>query len=318
MSSESSKPKIRLDKVKDLDLYALLEVSLEATEKEIKKAYRKKALKCHPDKNPDDAKAAEQFHLLSQALAVLSDEGARKAYDNVLKAKQAAQIRNRQLDEKRKKLKDDLDAREAAAADREQAFKKASADKSSEESLQRELERLQKEGRQQLEEEQERLNQMLRQATEEKVAATTAANGPAKLKVKWKSSATYTQDQLQSIFHKYGDVDNVVVLAEKRVGLVEMKSRSAAAMASKIETGFSESPFKVKLLDDHPSEDSHAARPTQTTSAKQMFTSAVGAASDAASEKQFCDYETLVMRQMRQAEERKRLEAEILAQDQEN
>ena len=37
------------------------------------------------------------------------------------------------------------------------------------------------------------MNQMLRQATEEKVAATTAANGPAKLKVKWKSSATYTQ-----------------------------------------------------------------------------------------------------------------------------
>ena len=53
---------------------------------------------------------------------MLSDEGARKAYDNVLKAKQAAQIRNRQLDEKRKKLKDDLDAREAAAADREQGI----------------------------------------------------------------------------------------------------------------------------------------------------------------------------------------------------
>jgi len=292
---------IRLDAVKDMDLYELLEVSLEATEKEIKKAYRKRALVCHPDKNPGDEKAAERFHQLSQALAVLTDEAARKAYDDVLKARQASLIRNRQLDEKRKKLKDDLDAREAAAADREAKTQ----DKKSEESLKKELERLQEEGRKQLEEEQERVSQMVRQAAPMAAGATASkpAVGPAKLKVKWKGggASAYTQSQLQSIFHKYGDVANVVVLTEKRVGLVEMSLKSAAVMASKIETGFADSPFKVKLLD--PAESDQPRKVPSQQSEKQFDSQS------------FSDYETMVMRQMRQAEERKRLEAEILAQD---
>ena len=104
-----------MNKIKDLDLYLLLEVPPEAAEKDIRKAYRKKALKCHPDKT-DDPKAAEQFHQLSEALEVLTDPAARKAYDNVLKARKANELRNRQLDHKRKKLKDQLAAREAEAA----------------------------------------------------------------------------------------------------------------------------------------------------------------------------------------------------------
>jgi len=43
----------------------------------VKKAYRKKALVCHPDKNPDNPKAAELFHQLSKALEILTDESAR-------------------------------------------------------------------------------------------------------------------------------------------------------------------------------------------------------------------------------------------------
>ena len=117
-----------------------------------------------------------------QALAVLTDEAARKAYDNVLKAKQASLIRNRQLDEKRKKLKDDLDAREAAAAAADKAAATQTADKKSEESLKRELERLQEEGRKQLEEEQERLSQMVREAAAMPAAPAASESGPAKLK----------------------------------------------------------------------------------------------------------------------------------------
>lgn len=44
---------------------------------QIKKSYRKKALKCHPDKCPDDPKAAEAFRQLQKALEILSDEVAR-------------------------------------------------------------------------------------------------------------------------------------------------------------------------------------------------------------------------------------------------
>jgi len=234
---------------------------------------------------------------------VLSDPAARKAYDAVLKAKQAALVRSRQLDQKRKKLKDELDARENAAA--AAAADQAKAKESSERSLQKELERLQEEGRKQLEEEQERLSQMVKQAaTASAAAAATTNDGPVKLKVKWKGGVGYTKEQLQSVFHKYGDVVNVVVLAEKKAGLVEMKSRSAAQLASQIETGYSDNQFKVKLLGGEA--EFKPSRPAAVPVTNDSFGS---------SEKSFNDYETLVMRQMRQAEERRRLEAEILAQD---
>uniref|UniRef100_A0A8C3KW41 DnaJ homolog subfamily C member 17 n=1 Tax=Chrysolophus pictus TaxID=9089 RepID=A0A8C3KW41_CHRPC len=89
----------------ELDLYGLLGVGEKASEKEIKKAYRQKALTCHPDKNPDNPRAAEVFHQLSQALAVLTDAAARVAYDKVRKAKKQAAERTQKLDEKRKKVK---------------------------------------------------------------------------------------------------------------------------------------------------------------------------------------------------------------------
>lgn len=48
-----------------LDLYGLLGVLSDAAEKDIKSAYRKKALKCHPDKNPDNPQSAQLFQQLT-------------------------------------------------------------------------------------------------------------------------------------------------------------------------------------------------------------------------------------------------------------
>jgi molecular chaperone DnaJ len=63
------------------DYYKVLGVSKTADVKQIKRAYRKLALKHHPDKNPDDPKAEDLFKNISEAYTVLSDPGARRRYD---------------------------------------------------------------------------------------------------------------------------------------------------------------------------------------------------------------------------------------------
>lgn len=61
--------------------YKVLGVSQDATQKEIKKAYRKKAMKYHPDRNPGDEKAERKFKAAAEAYEVLADEEKRRRYD---------------------------------------------------------------------------------------------------------------------------------------------------------------------------------------------------------------------------------------------
>lgn len=67
----------------DKDFYAILGVSKDAPEAEIKKVYRKLARQYHPDSNPGDAKAEAKFKEISEAFSVLSDAEQRKEYDAV-------------------------------------------------------------------------------------------------------------------------------------------------------------------------------------------------------------------------------------------
>ncbi|KAG9336536.1 hypothetical protein JZ751_002883 [Albula glossodonta] len=249
-----------------MDLYGLLGVEDAATEKEIKKAYRQKALTCHPDKNPDNPKAAELFHQLSQALEVLTDAAARVAYDQIRKAKKQAEERTRKLDDKRKKIKLDLEAREREAE--AQSLEEVKITRT----LEEEIARLREEGSRQLQEEQRLVKEQIQKEREGRLHTenTTAQSGTVggtrsnsnvtpKLKLKWNSSKEdetnggYSQDILFSLLQKYGDVLNVLISRKKRGSAVaEFATVKGAELAYKNEMGLMGNPLKISWLEGEP------------------------------------------------------------------
>ena len=74
---EQAKKKKNKKKPQDTTLYELLDVNWDATPEELKKAYRKRALRLHPDKGGDPA----EFHAMKRAYDILSDESKRATYD---------------------------------------------------------------------------------------------------------------------------------------------------------------------------------------------------------------------------------------------
>ncbi|XP_072031970.1 dnaJ homolog subfamily C member 17-like [Amphiura filiformis] len=233
--------------IKEVDLYEVLDLLPNATDSEIKKAYRKKALKCHPDKNPDDPKAPEQWELICKALEILSDEKARVLYDKVFKAKKAAALHNKALEAKRRKIKEDLEAREASYKDETELAKDAAR------KLEQEIRRLREEGSRTLAREQELMKEQIRAQQQER------SEGTAKLKVKWKSkkqdetNGGYSQEYLMQAFQKYGKVCNLLVSSKKNgSAIVEFESPKAAEWAAKNELGKPVNPLKVSWLSEQP------------------------------------------------------------------
>ncbi|KAM9278461.1 dnaJ homolog subfamily C member 17 isoform 2-T2 [Morus bassanus] len=246
--------------VLQLDLYGLLGVGEKASEKEVKKAYRQKALTCHPDKNPDNPRAAEVFHQLSQALAVLTDAAARAAYDKVRKAKKKAAERTEKLDEKRKKVKLDLEAREREAQTRESEEEEIRITRT----LEQEIIRLREEGSRQLEEQQRLIQEQIRLEREQHIQGKQERNGAEgritpKLKLKWKcrkddeTRGGYSEDVLLRILQKYGDVLNLLISSRKTgSAVVEFATVKAAEMAVKNEVGLINNPLKISWLEGQP------------------------------------------------------------------
>ncbi|KAH8381969.1 hypothetical protein KR009_001192 [Drosophila setifemur] len=294
-------------KYSDINLYDLFGISIEANQHEIRKAYRKRALDCHPDKNPDNPKAAERFHELSKALEILTDESARAAYDKVLRAKKAAELRSRQLDSKRQKLKQELEERERAALHKLQKSQPYSTvTKSDEDLLQEQIERLRKEGSRLLEEEQRAMREQLQRsfAEQQKLLQQPAKFDSAqhRIKIKWKAEPgqDYTEEQLLQYLKKYGEVVALVTNGKRRGrAMVELASREACDMVLAYEKGDPAKPLHFEWVTPPAGEE------------KPKGPVAGGNASTT-------DYEDLVMRKLRQAEERKRLIEQMMKDEEGN
>lgn len=308
------------------DLYEMLGVEQQASLAEIKTAYRKKALTCHPDKNPDNPRAAELFHELSRALEILTDTKAREAYDKVIAARKQAKERIREFDAKRRKFKEDLEAREEAY---KRSLNPTCDTKSDEEQLKAEIERLQKEGSKQVEEE---IAFVQRQIWEQLHGSSKDSNiGEFKIKIRWKAqeddptNGGYNYDNLHRMFSKYGDVAALVVSsAKKGRAMVEFGDKSAAETALSIEIGLVKNPLILRGLwgtqkrSNANSTNFNIGQPVSAnfkskintslsfTSAPDIFTQQTRM-SDA-------EYESSVLANLKRAEERKRLIEELKTQ----
>ena len=309
-----------------LDLYGILGVNPEATEKEIVRAYRKKALKCHPDKNPDNPKAAELFHELSNALEVLTDPSAKAAYDNVLRAKKLAERRNKELDSKRKKLKDDLEARERFADQQRTDSTKAQRN------LLAEIERLRKEGSRLLEQEQKLMREKMQNdlnLDDDDSSDSNKVETP-KIKIRWNAKradtcGAYTEEDLQALFSRYGEITNILVSSKKKgSAIIEFESYTPTLKLAENEHGTVTNPLTVTWLSGKPLAPKPAERcpsppapvPTYTAVSKPSVNSGFDCSSTT-SNVGHRDFESLVLMKMRQAEERKRLIEQMQREDEE-
>jgi DnaJ family protein C protein 17 len=237
----------------------VLGVEPTASVKEITKAYRKLALKYHPDKNPSDA-AREKFFDIHQAYEALTDETKRAA----MQARQAGEARQAKartkMDETRRQQIIELEEREAQAARAREELREQRA------RARQEIDRLREQGLEKLE---EIIRRDAADAQAVATAATEAVAGGAvrsfsagksaaqtdatetvtaapdmkltSVKAKWKKGTDFSQDELSVLLSVFGRVD-AVLLGKRRSALVSFGTAAAAGAALQAYQAASDTP----------------------------------------------------------------------------
>ena len=235
------------------DFYALLDIPSTSAEAEIRRAYRKTALKYHPDKLAKPTPAdLDKFHLLQIAYDVLSTPEVRQLYDNAREARERKRRQAEMMDATKRKMKEDLEAREKAGDGAHRGLKRpwvaagvASTD--AEERLEREVQRIAEDGRRKRREAEERLMKEAKQQEDaqkdqhatkvgekfnQRVDRSTegGANVPElerAVKVRWVREGrglALNQSNLITLFAPFGKVENVFMLKDKRQRMGEKKT----------------------------------------------------------------------------------------------
>lgn len=231
----------------DTDFYTLLGVTFETSQRDIDRAWRKTALKYHPDKVGADPVAKEKFHLASIGYEILSDPTIKVLYDNARTARLQRQRQNELFEGKRRQMKEDLEMRERGVK------RGRDEEEGDEEKLEREIRRLAEDGKRRRREREELLRREMRD--EEEAARGAGVNGgvaenttslskdPAKeptgvaeidrtVKVRWPregSGLSLNKDHLTSLFSVFGKVENAFLLKDKKQRIGEKKEKKIMA-----------------------------------------------------------------------------------------
>ena len=220
---------------KDEDYYAILGVPSTATKEEIARTYRKKSLAVHPDryKGPDPDGALRDFLAYTRAKEVLDDDKARAAFDAVIRAREARRLKQEAQGAGRKKLREDLEAREEAAKRQRAEPSPAAVERAREQQeaaaraeLQREIERLRRSGR---------LDGTAPSAAPKPaVAQTTPSPQPVAritVSVRWPAGTKHTAESLRAILERTGaPVELALALGSSRAMLELPREEDVAAL----------------------------------------------------------------------------------------
>jgi DnaJ family protein C protein 17 len=209
------------------DFYALLGEGLHpgSTDNDIKRAYRRTALKHHPDKHPDDPNAPARFHSLQVAYDVLSDPEARAAYDAARAARERKKHEADRLDGRRKAFADELLKAERGEGDLKR--------KREENVFQTELERIAADGarrrqarseamRKEAEKDRQQQEEIAREGerVEQEKGGLNVPEISRTVKIRFSregAGADFDEERIRTLFDRFGAIANVMMLKDRKI-----------------------------------------------------------------------------------------------------
>ena len=229
----------------DTDIYTLLGITFETSQKDIDRAWRRTALKYHPDKVGNDPVAKEKFHLAQIGYDLLSDPTSKAIYDNARNARLQRKRQNELFEGRRRDMKNDLEARERGVK------RPRDEDQGDEEKLEREIRRLAEDGKRRRKEREEALRRDMQkeEETSDGTAQTPGSTSPnpsaatkmpsgvsdidRTVKVRWPvegEGGSITADHIKALFSRFGPIESADLLSPKMLRLGKKQKKQLAVV----------------------------------------------------------------------------------------